>query len=1193
MQRSIFSLVALSALAWAAPRAHAQLVPLACDADNNGVIDKRDIAIIVADRNTAASGQTDPRDPNRDGIINVLDSGFCATQCTFAACAIVPSPPPPIAKAGRDQIVASGATVELDGTGSTSARGDSITFSWSIASAPGGSAAALSDSSAPRPTFVADQDGLYQLKLIVTDAHGVASPPSLVNVAAGPGFSVGPVANAGTYPIASVGTPVTLDGSQSTDVSGAGPLLYSWSIKFGPVGTSAFPSNGGGLIEPDATLLPDLFGQYYLQLTVTDANAKSSTSKVAVDTQPHYLVPVAVPGVAREVQQGEAVQLDGTGSFDPDGSTIAAYQWTLLWKPPGSNAQLSAGNTAQPGLTADQPGDYVVQLVVTANGLTSVPSTILISTNEVPPRASAGADQSVYVGDTATVNGTGTAADNESLAYRWSLLATPANTAGITLNGAQTPTATFVPNEPGTYVAQLIVNDGHVDSVPAVTHVQAVTPTTADLALSETASTTTPPIGGTVALTLTATDLGPLSATSASVSDVLPSGLSFVSASNSSYNPATGIWTTGGIPRNSAVAVTLYATVLASGSYTNTATITASTPPDPKPANNSASVTLTPVLAAVLDVSAAASNPHPLPGSNITFTITVTNTSTVASTGTAVADLLPSGFSFVSATTASGSYNNTTGQWSIGSLAAGATATLTITAVVNSSGVYTNSVSVAATNIVSGQPGETAQVSVDPPPTVSITAPADESRFVTPASFNLGISASSPAGVIAQLVVFDGVTALATIPVGLPSIDYSMQLSGLAPGMHTFVVVATDQEGSSTTSQAVRVFIVSPTASASLLFPSQNAFFVAPATITLLASAASSTGGVSRVEFFQDGVSVGTATELHAPYSLTLTGVAAGTHSYTVAVTDSTSTVTSSPVTVTAGAASTLTVTSPDPGASVASDVAAVSGTVQAPPGSSVTVGGIPATIAADGSFTANDVPLQPGANSIPVILTAPDITQTTQTLSVTSTGSRPFRFSTYMLGVDSSTTGLAPLSVQFSIADVAQVAATRVDLSCFGDGTVNQRTSGLDTSGGSTVVGTCLYSQPGVYTAKATVVDLSSGQDQVIYTATQTIVVTDPSALDALLRSQWSGMNNALLAGDSTRALTYLDSSAQTTYGPVFRELASVMPGIIASYSDLTPVRLTDTMAEYLLTRTIQGTQQAFIITFVNVEGVWQLDLM
>lgn len=1193
MRRSIFSLIALNALAWAALPAHAQQVPLACDADNNGVIDKRDVTIIMADRNTPASGTSDSRDPNRDGVINVLDSRFCATQCTLAGCAVVPSPPPPVANAGRDQVVSSGATVQLNGTGSTSARGDAITFLWSIVSTPSGSAAALSSTSAPRPTFVADQNGLYQLQLVVTDAHGVASLPSLINIAAGPGFSVAPVANAGTYPIAAIGTPVTLDGSQSTDVSGAGPLSYSWSIYFGPAGTNAYPLGGvDGLSSPSETLTPDLFGQYYLQLTVTDGNSNSATAKVSLDTQQHYLVPVADAGKAQVVQQSNAVQLDGSHSFDPDGSSITGYQWTLLWKPPGSTAQLAAATSAAPGLTVDQPGDYIVQLIVTANGLASVPSTVLISTNDVPPTASAGADQTVYVGDTATVNGTGTDATNAPLTYRWSLLATPANSGGVTLNGAQTPSASFVPGRAGTYVAQLIVNSGQVDSVPAVTHIQAVTPTTADLALAETADTISPPIGGTVQLILTATDLGPLPATSASVTDLLPPGLSFVSA-NGSYNPVTGVWNTGEIARNASVSLVLTATVLATGSYSNSATITASTPADPNPANNFASVTLTPIQAAILDVAAAASNPHPLPGSNLTFTVTVTNTSGVAATGTDVTDLLPSGFTLVSATTPSGSYNGSTGQWNIGSLAAGATATLTITATVNSSGVYTNSASVAATNIVSGQPGETSQVSVDPPPTVSITTPADDSTFVSPASFSLGITASSPSGVIAQLVVYDGVNALATIPVDQPSIDYSMQVSGLTPGTHTLVVVATDGEGASTTSQPVRVIIVSPTARASLLFPTQNAFFVAPATVTLLASAASSTGGVSRVEFFRNGVSVGTATEPQAPYSVSLTGLQPGTYNFTVAVTDSTSTVTSSAVTVTVGSASTLTVTSPQTGASVASDVVAVSGTVQAPPNSSVTVGGTPATIAADGSFTANDVPLQSGANSIPVILTEPDGTQTTQTVSVTSTGSRPFQFSTYVLGVDSSTTGPPPLSVQFSIADVAQVTATQVNLSCFGDGTINQSTTGLDTTGGVTPIGTCLYSQPGDYTAEATVIDSSSGQPEVVYTATQTIVVTDPSALDALLRSQWSGMNNALLAGDSTRALSYLDSDAQTMYAPIFSELATEMPGIIASYSDLTPVRQSNGMAEYLLTRTIQGTKQAFIITFVNVEGVWQLDLM
>ena len=73
--RRISSVVMLGLLGLVGSAAQAQQVPLACDVDHNGVIDSRDIALIVAARNTAASGPTDPRDPNRPvvGEIPALD----------------------------------------------------------------------------------------------------------------------------------------------------------------------------------------------------------------------------------------------------------------------------------------------------------------------------------------------------------------------------------------------------------------------------------------------------------------------------------------------------------------------------------------------------------------------------------------------------------------------------------------------------------------------------------------------------------------------------------------------------------------------------------------------------------------------------------------------------------------------------------------------------------------------------------------------------------------------------------------------------------------------------------------------------------------------------------------------------------------------------------------------------------------
>lgn len=65
-----------------------------------------------------------------------------------------------------------------------------------------------------------------------------------------------------------------------------------------------------------------------------------------------------------------SMALDGSGSLDSLGApgNIASYQWTLVEKPPGSAASLTAPTTATPTLTnIDIVGNYVVFLIVVDN----------------------------------------------------------------------------------------------------------------------------------------------------------------------------------------------------------------------------------------------------------------------------------------------------------------------------------------------------------------------------------------------------------------------------------------------------------------------------------------------------------------------------------------------------------------------------------------------------------------------------------------------------------------------------------------------------------------------------------------------------------------------------------------------------------------------------------------------------------
>ncbi|PCI42202.1 MAG: hypothetical protein COB51_13270, partial [Moraxellaceae bacterium] len=63
-------------------------VPLVCDVDVDGDVDRVDVGLIFAARNQPATGPNDPRDSDGDGVITVLDGRLCVQECTLASCAV-------------------------------------------------------------------------------------------------------------------------------------------------------------------------------------------------------------------------------------------------------------------------------------------------------------------------------------------------------------------------------------------------------------------------------------------------------------------------------------------------------------------------------------------------------------------------------------------------------------------------------------------------------------------------------------------------------------------------------------------------------------------------------------------------------------------------------------------------------------------------------------------------------------------------------------------------------------------------------------------------------------------------------------------------------------------------------------------------------------------------------------------------
>ena len=377
---------------------------------------------------------------------------------------------PPVANAGPDQTAALGTAVTLNGGGSSDPDGDPIGFSWALVGRPAASSATLTGGTSVSPSLVIDAPGTFVVQLVVTDGL-LSSEPDTVVVST---LNTLPVSNAGPDRSARVGDVVTLDGSGSTDVDGD-PLTYAWSLLSVPSGSAAQLSDAGAITPSFAVDLP---GTYRAQLLVRDASGESLPDTVTITTE--NAQPVADAGADQTIVAGQTVLLHGTGSSDADGDVLT-YAWAMIGKPAGSGASLSNPADADPTFVADQPGTYLVQLVVHDGAIGSAPDAVTITTTNSVPTAAAGPDRlGVVTGTVVILDGTeSTDPDGHVLSYTWSLIARPAGSAAA-LEFPTIATPSLVPDLAGDYVAQLIVNDGFVDSSPNTVLVRVVSPSGLD-----------------------------------------------------------------------------------------------------------------------------------------------------------------------------------------------------------------------------------------------------------------------------------------------------------------------------------------------------------------------------------------------------------------------------------------------------------------------------------------------------------------------------------------------------------------------------------------------------------------------------------------------------------------------------------------------------------------------------------------
>ena len=255
----------------------------------------------------------------------------------------------------------------------------------------------------------------------------------------------------------------------------------------------------------------------------------------------------------------------------------------------------------------------------------------------------------------------------------------------------------------------------------------------ADLSITKSDSPDPLYAGQTLTYTLTVGNNGPADAPAVKVTDSLPAGVAFQSATTSqgSCSEAGGIVSCdlGALANSAGATVQIAVTALAAGTATNTATVVGIESVDRNAANDSATADTTVNAAADLAITKTDSPDPQFVGQPITYTLSVTNNGPSNATSVTAQDPLPAAVSYVSATPSQGScFQSVPGTvtCNLGGIASGASATVQVVVTAQIAGTVTNTAGVqgAETDLNSANNSASATTTIRPLANVAITKTA-------------------------------------------------------------------------------------------------------------------------------------------------------------------------------------------------------------------------------------------------------------------------------------------------------------------------------------------------------------------------------------------------------------------------------------------------------------------------------------
>jgi uncharacterized repeat protein (TIGR01451 family) len=565
--------------------------------------------------------------------------------------------------------------IQLSGTGSDGLFDNVIGQSVSGAALPnGGNGISI--------TIVPPTSGTPSSPLALNDSIGgtTAGAGNTIANSGGAGILVDDTYPTGVTGLTIQGNVIKANAKLGIDLNGSGvPLASSLFINNTSVSGGQVTVSGVLFGIPGSTYEVDLFansadGSGYGQGPVYLGSVNVTTNGSGFATfSPTYAEP------------STAYSSFSATSTGPDGNT-SEFSANYPLVATGPSADLSViSTTANTTVTAGTP--FTLTETVTNNGPSTASGVVLY--DSLP---------TTLVNTTVTSSQGSASFDSNNLLTDEIGSLTSGQSVTVTITATASAAGVFV-DQPG--VAGTTFDSNYVDnfSKNTITVNPGGSGPTADLGVTETASPS-PTVGSKLTYTVTVTNYGPNTATNATVNDFLPTGVTLVSATPSQgASPTIGNGflsdNLGSIASGSTATLIVVVTPTATGSITNAANVSGNQY-DANKSNNSTSINTT-VTAAIPSIDLVlAQSVYPqlgVVGQSQIFTMTVVNHGPDAATNVTLIDSLPAGATFVNAAPSQGGYASLVNGVitdDLGTIAAGASATLTVVVKPTVPGVLVN-----------------------------------------------------------------------------------------------------------------------------------------------------------------------------------------------------------------------------------------------------------------------------------------------------------------------------------------------------------------------------------------------------------------------------------------------------------------------------------------------------------------------